>query len=192
MQDLKQLMAQTRSCRRFDASQPVTRATLVELIELSRLAGSARNLQPLKYLLANTPEITEKIFPHLGWAGYLPDWPGPEETERPTAYITCLLDNKLCDNGDVDLGIASQNILLGATSLGLAGCRIGSISAKLHSELGLPEHFKIMLVIALGVPKEEIILEDLPEDGSIKYYRDEMGKHHVPKRPLQSIIVKND
>jgi len=45
------------------------------------------------------------------------------------------------------------------------------------------------LVIALGKPVETVVLEDLPTDGSIRYYRDAQQVHHVPKRSLQDLIV---
>lgn len=164
-------------------------ATLRELIELARFGGSARNLQPLKYLPVNDPEINAGIFPLLGWAGYLPEWPGPEEGERPSAYIICLLDTSICDEAGCDLGIATQNILLGATAKGLGGCRIGSFSPEMHELLGLARHHKILLVLALGRPREQVVLDEAGAGGSIRYWRDENKIHHVPKRPLDEIIV---
>lgn len=189
MDALKKLIATTRTCRRFHEDKAVAASDLHELIELARLAGSARNAQPLKYLPAHDRELNARIFPHLGWAGYLRDWPGPGPGERPAAYIVCLLDTEIAGNGDCDLGIASQNILLGATGKGLAGCRIASVSPRLHAELALPDHLKILLVIALGRPKEEVRLEKVDADGNIRYWRDEKQIHHVPKRALADIIV---
>jgi len=189
MAALADLVLQTRSCRRFDESVKISQAELRNLLELARLGGSARNAQPLKYLAACTPALNDKIFPHLAWAGYLPEWPGPTAGERPTGYIVCLLDTRIANNGDIDLGIASQNILLGASAMGLAGCRIASVAAKLHTELGLAAHLKIMLVIALGKAKETVVLEEITPAGDIKYWRDEKQIHHVPKRALADIII---
>jgi nitroreductase len=186
---LHDLILKTRSFRRFKEDEPVDRATLHYLVELARLGGSARNMQPLKYVLASEPGINARIFPHLGWAGYLNDWPGPVEGERPSAYIICLLDTRLSKEADCDLGIATQNIMLGATEKGLGGCRIASVSPQLRSVLELAEHLQILLVIALGKPVEIVALEDQESPDAIKYWRDAQGIHHVPKRVLQQIIV---
>jgi nitroreductase len=186
---LHDLILKTRSFRRFKEDEPVDRATLHYLVELARLGGSARNMQPLKYVLASEPGINARIFPHLGWAGYLNDWPGPVEGERPSAYIICLLDTRLSKEADCDLGIATQNIMLGATEKGLGGCRIASVSPQLRSVLELAEHLQILLVIALGKPVEIVALEDQESPDAIKYWRDAQGIHHVPKRVLQEIIV---
>jgi hypothetical protein len=59
---------------------------------------------------------------------------------------------------------------------------------ELAALLALPPHLDIALVIALGKPVEKVILEDLPADGSIRYYRDSQGTHHVPKRQQQELI----
>lgn len=188
--NIVELVHTTRTCRRFQQDQAVSHETLCKLIDLARLGGSAQNLQPLKYLLVNQPTKNAAIFSHLGWAGYLPEWPGPKEGERPAAYIVCLLDTHLAKEAACDLGIASQNILLGATELGLAGCRIASLSPKLHQQLSLADHLEILLVIAIGVPKEKVVLEKAGKDDDIRYRRTPDQTHHVPKRRLADIIIK--
>ncbi len=191
MHAIDELITKTRTYRRFHQDTEISRNTLEELVSLARLGGSARNLQPLKYMLVNDRELSAKIFPHLLWAGYLQDWPGPAEGERPSAYIICLLDTRISQEADCDLGIATQNILLGATARGLGGCRIASVSQKLHAELDIPEHLKILMVLALGKPKEPVCIEEaVSPNGDIKYWRDAEQVHHVPKRPLDEIIIK--
>jgi nitroreductase len=187
---LYDLIRQTRSFRRFQENEPVQIATLRSLVDLARLGGSARNVQPLKYILVNDPMMNARIFPHLAWAGYLKDWPGPAEGERPAAYIICLLDTRLSQEAGCDLGIATQNILLGATENGLGGCRIASFSPGLKDILAIDNHLKILLVVALGKTVENISLDELQQDGDIKYWRDADQVHHVPKRSLAEIILK--
>ncbi|MCU4157180.1 nitroreductase family protein [Carboxylicivirga sp. A043] len=186
---LKDLILKNRSYRRFHHDEPVELETLHELVDLARLSPSARNAQPLKYFLSNSPELNDKIFPHLSWAGYLKDWPGPEKGEQPSAYIVMLNDTEISANYFCDDGIASQSILLGAVEKGLGGCIIGSLNRlQLQRELRLSDNLKIVHVIALGKPKEEVKLEEMKEE-SIKYWRDVQQVHHVPKRDLKDIIV---
>jgi len=187
---IRDLITGSRSCRRFDSHTAITRATLEELVDLARLSPSGANLQPLKFHLSCDAETNDAIFPLLGWAGYLEDWPGPAEDERPVAYITILGDKKVREGFGCDHGIAAQSIMLGATEKGLAGCIIGSIDRKkMRSALQLSEQFDILLVLAMGKPAERIVIEPLGADGSIEYWRDDQDVHHVPKRALDEIIV---
>ena len=187
---LDELIGKNRSYRRFNQADPVSLETLRELVELARHAPSAANRQPLKYVLVADPAICGNVFPHLAWAGYLTDWDGPAEEERPTGYVVILLDEGISESIDCDHGIASQSILLGATERGLGGCIIGSIDRDALSQvLELPRHLRILLVLALGVPAESVAIEDVGPDGDIRYYRDAADVHHVPKRGLSELIV---
>jgi nitroreductase len=187
---LKDLILLNRSYRRFHEQVPVSLETLKELVDLARLSASAANRQPLKYILSCAPERNARIFPCLAWAGYLKDWGGPIAGEQPSAYIIILGDKRISQTFGCDHGIAAQSILLGAVEKDLGGCIIASIRRPdLSKELQIPEHFEILLVLALGKPKEQVVLEPVGEDGDIKYWRNEQGIHHVPKRSLSEIIV---
>ena len=188
---IKNLIKKNRSYRRFHQDLRVDVETLRELVDLARLSGSAANLQPLRYILACDPQINEQIFACLGWAAYLKNWPGPEEGEQPPAYIIILSDiAKANDYVGYDCGIAGQSILLGAVEKGLAGCMLGSINRKkLKDILNIETQFKILLVIALGEPKEEVVIETVGHDNNIRYWRDDKEIHHVPKRKLSDVIL---
>ena len=125
---MRDLILKNRSYRRFDASVRTEEEQLLNWIDLARLSGSARNTQPLKYAIAVKPDVCSDIFPLIGWAGYLKDWNGPVESERPTAYIAVLKDTSISENHYCDDGIAMQSILLGATEAGFGGCMLGSIN----------------------------------------------------------------
>ncbi|MDF2673863.1 MAG: nitroreductase family protein [Clostridiales bacterium] len=187
---LKDIIQKNRSYRRFYEDHVIDEAVLRELIELARLSPSGSNLQPLKYILSYSPEKNEQIFPQLGWAGYLKDWPGPEVGERPSAYIIILGDKNISNSFDKDLGIAGQSILLGATEKGLGGCMLGNVKRQeLRKILNIPEQYEILLVIALGKPKENVIIETVGPEGDVKYWHDDERNHHVPKRILEDIII---
>ncbi len=186
---IKDLILKNRSYRRFYQDHKISIEELKELVDLARLSPSGRNLQPLKYFLSADNETNEKIFSTLAWAAYLKDWVGPEEGEKPTGYIIILGDKRLTNNFLCDHGIVSQSMLLGAVEKGLGGCIFASIKRdKLKDLLKIEEHFEVLLVIALGKPNEEVVIEDVIND-NIKYYRDENQVHHVPKRKLNDIIV---
>ncbi len=187
---IKELVKENRSCRRFYEDHAVTLETLKELTDLARLSASAANLQPLKYILSSDPVKNAEIFSCLAWAGYLKDWPGPEEGERPAAYIVVLGDTRISESAGCDHGIAAQTILLGAREKGLAGCMLGAIDRKaLRACLNIPSQLKVLLVLAIGKPKEQVVLETVGQDNSIRYWRDNEGVHHVPKRKLEDIIA---
>jgi len=188
---LEDLVLKNRSYRRFHQDVPVDLETLRALVNLARLSASANNLQPLKYILSCEPETNASIFPHTRWAGYLKDWPGPAEGERPAAYIVILGDTEIRKSFGCDHGIAAQSIMLGATERGLGGCMIGSIDHDgLRQALDIPKQYEILLVLVLGKPKETVMLEEVGSDGDIRYYRDAQGVHHVPKRSLNELILR--
>jgi nitroreductase len=187
---IKDLVKKNRSYRRFLQEVPIEHQTLKELIDLARLSPSAANLQPLKYIRSCEPEKNALIFPHLAWAGYLKEWPGPLEGERPSAYIVILTDTEITDSTGCDHAIAAQTILLGATEKGLGGCIIASINRQqLRDALNIAPRYDILLVLALGKPKEQVVIDPVGPDGTIKYWRDGNGIHHVPKRSLDNIII---
>ncbi|MGV8981073.1 nitroreductase family protein [Clostridium sp.] len=187
---IKDLVIKNRSYRRFYQNEVIELSTLKSLIDLARLSASAANLQPLKYFISNDSVKNESIFKTLGWAGYLKDWNGPIESEKPSAYIVILNDLSISKNPSLDTGISAQTMLLGAIEKGLGGCMLGNINkVELTSILNLDENFEINLVIALGKPKETVVIDEMSSPAGIKYWRDEKEIHHVPKRSLDEIIV---
>jgi len=187
---LEELVMKNRSYRRFHENHVIERSTLESLVNLARLSASAANKQPLRYMLFCDPQKNIAIFPTLAWAAYLKDWPGPVEGERPSAYIVVLSDSQWASPyTPIDAGIACQSILLGAAELGLGGCIIAAIKKdKLKTVLKISERYEIMLVIALGKPREIVELEVMQND-QVQYWRDKEGIHHVPKRHLKEIIL---
>jgi len=187
---IRDIIIKNRSYRRFDSSIPITREQIIKWIELARFSASGRNMQPLKYVICTDKHMNDKIFPNLGWAGYLTDWDGPAEVERPAAYVAVLLDKLLSTDCYCDDGIAMQSILLGAVEDGFGGCIIGIVNRKTVAEiLNLPGHLEILWLMALGKPAEEVVLETANQ-GDIKYWRDKEDTHHVPKRPVDELIFK--
>lgn len=188
--NIRDLVKKNRSFRRFKQSVRISKDELVDLVDLARHSASGTNRQPLKYVLFNSEADCEKIFPYTRWAGFLKDWDGPAEGEKPSAYIIILGDKSIAENYFVDHGIAAQSILLGASEKAYGGCMIASIDrVGLTKEIQLPERYEILLIVALGKPAEKVIIEDIV-DNDFKYWRDDMGLHHVPKRSLEELIIE--
>ncbi len=189
--DMLELLTQNRSYRRF-TDRAVADHEMEALIIAASLTASAGNLQQIRFVPVRGRDC-EIVFPHLRWAGYLPDWDGPVEGERPTGYIVVLCPK--ASEGKylvgVDVGIAAQSMLLTAAELGLGGCMFASIDRPaLLQALGLSaEIWSVALVIALGEPREQVKLVPV-SDGNIKYYRDEDGVHYVPKRTAAELTIE--
>lgn len=184
------LIPRARTVRRFVERRPVDVATLRSLVELARLSPASANRQVLRFALSATPGHNRIVFDHLAWAGYLPDWPGPAEGERPAAYILVLSDEERGQAREVDAGLCLQSMVLGAAALGLGTCILGSVQREeLGRALGLADRHRILYVLALGHPAEEAVVEPLPASGDIRYWRDDDGRMHVPKRSLDDLIV---
>jgi nitroreductase len=186
---LEELILKNRSYRRFEQSSKLTKELLSSFINLARLSASARNSQPLKYKIVNSPEECAKIFDLVSWAGYIKDWGGPVEGERPPAYIIQLHDKSISTGYFCDDGISAQSILLGAVEKGYGGCILASVQKERAKQiLSLPENLDVIQAIAIGKPTEKVVIEDI-KGGDIKYYRDKNNIHHVPKRLLEDIII---
>jgi len=163
---------------------------LIDFVDLARLSSSAKNMQALKYFISNTEKTNSAIFETLAWAGYIKDWKGPEDGERPAAYIVIFLDTKITTNNYCDHGIAAQSILLGAVEKGFGACIIAAFNKNKISKIcNVNEHLKPLLVLALGKPKEIVEVYEINENEDIKYWRDKQKIHHVPKRKLKDIIL---
>jgi nitroreductase len=185
-----ELVKNSRSRRRFYQDVTIASETLRELVDLARLTPSARNQQPLKYIVSNTAEKNALIFSCLSWALDLKNWSGPVEGERPSAYIIILGDTEIAKTFGCDHGIAAQAIMLGAVDKGLGGCIMASIKKdRLRELLAIPERYEILLSLALGKPKEQVLIEPIGKSGDVKYWRDSQAVHHVPKRALDDIII---
>ncbi|MDR1198240.1 MAG: nitroreductase family protein [Prevotellaceae bacterium] len=187
---IRELIAKNRSYRRFYEDVNIDLHALKSFVDLARLSPSARNLQPLKYIISNSKKINGEIFTTLAWAGYLKDWDGPVDGERPSAYIVVVVDKNITQSKpEHDEGIVSQSILLGAVEHGLGGCIIVSVRRQeLAKILNISEQYEIALVIALGKPKEKIVITEVKDD-DIKYFRDENAVHYVPKRSIDDIVT---
>lgn len=179
-----------RSIRRYKQNA-LSYELLEKLVNAARHAPSAANLQPWEFIIVDDKEITDKLFPALKWAAYIAPQGNPPPGKRPRAYIVLLINKeKRPEGGEEDVAAAAENILLTACEEGLGSCWLSSVDRdKIREILNIPQHCLIESVIALGYPDEKPLVEKMRD--SIKYYKDENGTLHVPKRALKSILHRN-
>jgi nitroreductase len=182
-------IVERRAIRKF-SQEPVLKETIKKCVDAARLSPSGMNRQPLKYVIVNEEKLLEKVFSTTRWAGYLPDYE-PSKEEMPRAYIVVLLDKRIKEKVGHDAGIAVMSISMVAYEEGLGSCILGAIDRpKLRRILNVPEQLEIVLAVALGHSAEDPVTDEV-KNGDIKYWLDENGVIHVPKRKLGDICSWN-
>ena len=198
LESFDELVHACRSYRRFDESTRVPRELLLELVSMARLCANGANRQQLRFRVVSGKEACAQVFEELAWAGYFKDWPGPAAGERPTGYVVIAAERAVPGKSaaaitEVDCGIAAQTMLLAARAAtpSVGGCMLKAFTPRLVNKLGIDnDRFELKLVCAFGIPAEEIRLEPLegaPE--GVRYWRDDAGVHHVPKRSLDEVLI---
>ena len=173
-----------RTIRKY-LQKAVPEEALLKCVDAARLSPSGRNRQPLRYVIVNDSKLLKQVFSTLSWATDLPDY-YPTEEETPRAYIVILLD-KNTPTPIHDASIAAMSISMVAYDEGLGSCILGSVDReKLKDILKVPEGLAVALVVALGYPAENPVVEPV-KDGATNYWLDENGVLHVPKRDLKDI-----
>jgi len=188
--NIEEAIYKRRTIRRYK-QDPIPSDILRKLIDYARVAPAGSNIQSLEYIIVESNKLRQKLFPLVRWASSLPkEKRTPESGREPTAYIVVLVNTDIKQSYlDFDVGAAVENILLGAISYGIGSCWMGSIEgSKIKTLLEIPDNYEIKHVISLGYPDEISVME--PFEGSFKYWKDEQGNMHVPKRALNDVIVK--
>ncbi|WP_449024805.1 nitroreductase family protein [Peptostreptococcus stomatis] len=188
--NFKELVKSNRTCRRYDGTKSITRQDLLDLVDLVRYAPCGKNKQALRFALVADEETKAKVFDNIFWAGYLRDWDGPVEGERPGGYILAFEDSNYGKAMTEDIGIAAQTLGLGARAEGKAVCIFRAYREnEIKEALGLGDNLKLVLVVAVGYPLEEVVIDDIHEGDDIKYYRDQDQVHHVPKIVTEDLLI---
>ena len=187
--NIYELQKQRRSIRKF-TDKSVDCELLKKFVSYARLSASAMNMQPLRYYIACDGSITDLIFPHVRWAGYLKGAHSPSFDERPSAYILFLYDKNLSSAPRWDIGAASHAIQLMAQYEGLGTCWMGAIDRNEIIDIcNIPGNYSLDSLLAIGYPAESPVTEQVKE-GDIKYYLDDDKVLHVPKLSVEEIIIK--
>lgn len=189
----RDLVMANRSYRGYDEGYRFTKEQLLEYIDLTRYTASSVNAQPLKYHIAYDKDEVALIQSMTKWARALPQMTLPHDNMHPTGFIIICQDKDISDNlarYQKDIGIVAQTILLAAVEEGLGGCMIGNfVPDEVKEKLDFADNLQPMLIVALGKPNEKIVITEIENGDSIKYYRDDDDTHYVPKRKLNDILI---
>jgi nitroreductase len=187
---VRDIVLSRRTVRQFKP-EPVERSILQEVVNAGRLAPSAANLQPLEFVIIDDAKICRKVFPCLRWAAYIAPLGNPKPGQEPMAYIITLVNLGIREKSfEYDVGAAMENMILAALEAGLGSCWLLSIEReRIAALLEVPPAYRVDSVLALGVPAEIPMAEEMTE--SLKYWQDAEGVLHVPKRPLRSVCHFN-
>lgn len=176
-------IASRRSIRRFE-QRPLPQDDLRAIADAGRLAASAGNRQPCRFLAVSQAALVERLHEHVAWLAAAGD---PPAGTRAMAYMIILADPAANRNYVSDCAAAAQNILLAAHGRGLGSCWIGSVKRDAVRELlGIPAELEIYAVIALGYPAEQATARDA--EGDLAVTRDSDGVIRVPKRKLDDVL----
>lgn len=159
--DFLQLVMSRQSDRAYDKEHSVEPEKLERILEAARLAPSACNAQPWKFVVVTDRELSRKVgkaAAGLGMNKFAKDAPVHILIVEESANITSLLGGKVKDKHFplIDVGIAASHIVLAAESEGLGSCILGWFDEKEIKQLtGIPASKRLLLDIIVGYPLKE-------------------------------------
>lgn len=198
--DLKQLVLEARTCRRF-SQEEMPMEVLTDLVDTARLTPSARNAQIIRYAVIHEKNLRTKMEEAFVLGGSLPADQKPQRgIDSPTAYIVLLAPQEITHFGTMDLGIAAQTMQLRAAEQGYAACMVGSFKKEVVADILQKEGVSFFdeesgakliphLLLVLGKPSQAREVTSVKEDGKLSYYHDERGVNMVPKRSLDAVLL---
>lgn len=152
MQDFKSLAGERFSARKFTA-EPVSKEDLEYIMECVRLAPSACNRQPRKWLIVRSEQAMKKLQECYDreWFKTAPMYiVGMKNTENNWVRK---YDNK--PHGDIDVAIAAEHLCLAATERGLGSCWVCAYDSNKMKELFPREGYEAVVIIPLGHMAED-------------------------------------
>jgi nitroreductase len=154
-----------RQSQRSYTDKPVEKEKLLRCIEAARLAPSANNSQPWKFIIIDDPELKNKVAA-LTSSGVIPmnqftkQAPVHVAVVREKTNLTTSVGRVLKDKNYplIDIGITTAHFCLQATAEGLSTCIIGWFDEKKEKELlHIPKSLRLELIILVGYPPTDEI-----------------------------------
>jgi nitroreductase len=182
------IISKKRTIRLFK-QEKIDYKILEKCVNAARFSSSAKNNQPLEYVIIDDEGVLQRIIPLLNFGGFISEDKKAKKGNEPVALIVIILKKDANKYYQYDVGIAAQNISLVLYENGIGSCIMGSIdNERIKEELKIPDDYFVDLVISLGYPEEEPIVEE--SDSETDYYR-KGDVLHIPKRKLDLIIHRN-
>lgn len=159
--DFLELVVSRQSDRSYDNEKEVEPAKLERILEAGRLAPSACNAQPWKFIVINDKELSVKVgkaTAGLGMNKFAKDAPVHILIVEDSLTIASKLAGKIKSKHFplIDLGIAVAHIALAAESEGLGSCILGWFDEKEIKDLtGIPSSKRLLLDVTIGYPVKE-------------------------------------
>lgn len=158
MNSFLSLVAARQSDRAYDVTRKVEPEKLHRILEAARLAPSACNAQPWKFVVVTDPELAVQVgkaTAGLGMNKFAKHAPVHILVVEESMNITSFLGAKIKDKYFplIDIGIATSHITLAAESEGLGSCILGWFDEKEIKRLvGIPSNKRLLLDITIGYP----------------------------------------
>jgi len=178
---LMDIIKKRKSVRKYE-DKSIEREKIIKCIQAARLAPSAENVQPWRFIVIDKPEL-KKRFCNAALSGI---YRATRFIENAFAIVVILAKLDIIANRIgrhiqgtnyylIDIGIAGEHLVLQAQELGIGTCWIGWFNAKkARRVLDIPSKYRVVSLIAMGYPKEGGIKNkpDLPID-DILFFNDE-------------------
>jgi nitroreductase len=176
--DFHSLVASRQSDRAYDEKRPVEPEKLERILEAGRLAPSACNAQPWKFVVVTDPELSRQVgvaTAGLGMNKFAKSAPVHILIVEESGNLTSILGAKIKDKHFplIDIGIVTSHLILAAESEGLGSCVLGWFDEKKIKQItGIPAGKRLLLDITIGYPTQAKRQKSRkPKDKIISYNR---------------------
>ena len=152
--DFYEVIKKRKSVRKYK-SDPIPEEVVNKILEAGRIAPSAKNIQPWRFIVVKNPDIKKKVAEACRGQLWIAD--------ADLILVGCILEKiawgrmgGYMSSGPVDLGIALDHMILAAANEGLGTCWIGAfVEQDVKDILQVPEDVKVMALTPIGYPAEE-------------------------------------
>ena len=190
--DFFQTIHQRRSIRKY-TSDPIPDDHIIQMLEAARLAPSAGNYQPWKFVVVRDPKTIQQLARAARKQNFL---------KKAAAIIVAFADANVYlpppprEPGllmippcfEIDVMIAIEHLILAATALGYGSCWVGAFNeTDVKKVLSIPERMKIVALVSLGVAAENPTPPSRKPLSEIVFHEKYTKTDDIPQPPSQEV-----